>query len=280
MLSFFTSPTSRPHPSFSKRFKQVPRDLVQKVNGNTTEQGFRYIGSQILAGIESELTSIAKARGLKSDILASSRQIMDFGSGLGRVILQIAERWPNKEIVGFDIDPLMNKWAGHLLCDKKVRLVSSTLDIPEQSFDLITAISVFTHLDASTDFWLSEVRRLLSPGGFAFITYQDDTLFDEMRAKGELPATTKIEDKYIFGPDSAEGGAGMGAFYTTAYWRQVLEKYFNVEAIKPRGLFGHQSVSVVSRKDVQVDRAPLFEAYAASLERDLYKLRRRYKVSY
>ncbi|MFT3867061.1 MAG: methyltransferase domain-containing protein [Nibricoccus sp.] len=280
MLSFLKSQKPRPHPSFSRRFKQVPRDLVQKVNGNTTEQGFRYIGSQILAGIESELANIAKTRRLERDILADCRQIMDFGSGLGRVILQLAERWPDKEIVGFDIDPLMNKWAKHLLTDKKVRLVSSTLDLPEKSFDLITVISVFTHLDTTTDFWLGEIHRLLKPTGFAFITYQDDTLFEEMRAKGELPAITKLENKYIFGPDSAEGGAGMGAFYTTACWRQTLEKYFNIETIKPRGLFGHQSISIVSPKNVQIDRRPLFEAYAASLERDLYKLRRRFKVSY
>lgn len=238
MLGIFSKTGSQPAQSFSKRFRKIPRDLVQKVNGNTTEQGFRYIGSQIIEGIERELNDVARSRGLDRALLKESRQIMDFGSGLGRVILQLAERWPDKEIVGFDIDPMMNEWAEHLLSDKKVRLVSSTLELPNQRFDLMTIISVFTHLDKTTDFWLSEIHRLLTPDGFAFITYQDDTLFEEMKAKAAFPGSPLLKDKYVFGAESAEGGAGMGTFYTSSAWKQVLEKYFTVEALKPRGLFG------------------------------------------
>lgn len=280
MLSIFTKRGAQPAQSFSKRFKKIPRNLVQKVNGNTTEQGFRYIGSQILEGIDNELTNVARAHGFDRNLLKDSRQIMDFGSGLGRVILQLTERVPDAEIVGFDIDPLMIKWASHLITDKKVRFIASTLEQPCQSFDLLTVISVFTHLDKTTDFWLSEIHRLLSKTGYAFITYHDDTLFKQMEAKGSFPPGAKLVDKYVFGADSAEGGAGMGTFYTTSCWKQVLEKYFNVEALKPRGLFGHQSVSIVSRKEVEIDRLPLYHTYTESLERDIYKLRRRHKVSY
>lgn len=265
---------------FSKLFKKVPVDLVKKVNGNTTEQGFLYIGSQIAEGIESELRAVAQARGGGADLLRGSRRILDFGSGLGRVLLQLRERVPGAEIVGFDIDPLMNQWAEHLLTGKNIRLVSSTLDFPDGGFDFISAISVFTHLDKTTDFWLGEIHRLLSPTGLAFITYQDDTLFEEMKRKGEFPEKAKLDEKYVFGAASTEGGAGMGTFYTTPGWERRLQRFFNVEVLKPRGLFQHQSISIVSRKDVQVDLLPDCRAYVASLEADIYQLRRRYKVAY
>ena len=266
--------------NFSKLFKDIPTALVAKVNGDTTEGGFRFIGSEIANGIEKELPSITSSSlGKPENRLQHSKRILDFGSGLGRVILQLLERAPNAEIIGFDIDPLMNQWAGHLLPDKRVKLVSSTLDLPDESFDLITIISVFTHLDQTTDFWLSEVYRLLSRSGCAFITYHDDTLFKEMQAKGQFTAA-KLVDKFVSGHGTAEGGAGMGTYYSTPYWKQVLEKYFNVEVLKPRGLFHHQSISVVTRKDVRIDREALYRTCMATLEHEIYELRRTHEIHY
>lgn len=266
---------------FTELFKAVPNNLVVKVNGDGTEQGFRHVGFHIAEGIENELPKTKGFLGSEKSILKQSKRILDFGSGLGRVILELVDRAPKAEITGFDIDPMMNRWAEHLLTGKKIKVVSSTLDLPDEHFDLITIVSVFTHLDKTTDFWLSEVHRLLSKNGFAFITYQDDTLFEEMKVKGAHPKNASIASgKYVVGAESAEGGAGMGTFYTTPHWKLVLEKYFNVEVLKPRGLFRHQSISIVTRKDVQIDRLGLYRTYMASLEQDIYDLRRKHEIAY
>jgi ubiquinone/menaquinone biosynthesis C-methylase UbiE len=262
--------------NFSKLFSDIPAALVAKVNGDTTETGFRHIGFHIAEGIERELPPVL---GSKESRLRQCDRILEFGSGLGRVILQLLERVPKAEIVGFDIDPMMNRWTGHLFPDKRLKLVSSTLDLPDGSFDLIIIVSVFTHLDQTTDFWLSEVHRLLSKTGYAFITYHDDTLFMEMQAKGQFPSS-KLEGKFVAGHGTAEGGAAMGTFYTTPYWKQVLEKYFNVDVLKPRGLFRHQSISVVSRKDIRIDREALYRTYMATLEHEIYELRRTHEIHY
>jgi len=259
---------------FSRVFAEVPRNLVTKVNGDATEGGFKYIGSCIAGGIEESL----RVAGVKP--LGSDQQILDFGSGLGRVILHLLSRAPEAEITGFDIDPMMLHWAARLIPDARARFVSSTLDINSGRFDLITVVSVFTHLDATTEFWLSEVRRLLSPSGRAFITYQDDTLFYEMQGKGQIPSAATLDGKYVTGRGSAEGGAAMGTFYSTPYWKALLEKFFKVETILPRGLFGHQSITVVTRREEPINRASLILEYAAALERDIFSLRRDFGIQY
>ena len=265
---------------FSENFKNIPVPLVVKVNGDPTEGGFRYIGFHIAEGIEKELLSVANRHGSPQSELKQCRRILDFGSGLGRVILQLLTRAPNAEIIGFDIDPMMNRWAEDLFASERVKFVSSTLGLADSSFDLITVISVFTHMDRTADFWLSEIHRLLSDSGYAFITYQDDTLFKEMQAKGQFPASAKIEDKFVTGEGTSEGGAAMGTFYTTPCWKNVLERYFAVEVLSPRGLFGHQSISLVKRKDARFDREALGRTYMATLEHEIYELRSKHEIHY
>ena len=246
--------------------------MVAKVNGDTTESGFGYIGTCIADGIEQEVGS-----------LADVPRILDFGCGLGRVMAQMRRRSPEANIVGFDIDPMMLHWAGHLLGEERNRFVSTTLDLPDGAFDLIVVISVFTHLDTTTNYWLTEIHRLLAPQGRAFVTYHDETLFAEMAGKGLFPGVEPkavLSDRYVLNASTAEGGAAMGTFYTTVEWERLVRRYFNVERTAPRGLFGHQSYSVVSKKDVRLDRAPLYRQYAGALEKDLFDLRKRHQVSY
>jgi ubiquinone/menaquinone biosynthesis C-methylase UbiE len=263
---------SRSMTSFSQRFAEIPAPLVTKVNGDNTEAGFVYIGTCIADAIEKEAGN-----------LTNFRSILDFGCGLGRVTAQMSRRAPEADIVGFDIDPMMLHWAGHLLDGGRSRFVSTTLDLPDGGFDLIVVVSVFTHLDTTTDYWLTEIHRLLGPHGRAFITYHDETLYAEMAEKGqfhEVATNSILREKYVVGERTAEGGAAMGTFYTTAKWEQLVERYFKVERTVPRGLFGHQSYSVVSKKDVQLDRAPLYRQYLGSLEKELFDLRRQHQVSY
>lgn len=216
---------------FSKVFAEVPPSLVTKVNGVATEDGFKYIGSCIADGIEESL-KLGSAKPL-----SAARQVLDFGSGLGRVILHLLNRAPTAEITGFDIDPMMIQWSSRLVADPRTRFVTSTLDLPNDKFDLITVVSVFTHLDATTDFWLSEVQRLLSPSGCAFITYQDDTLFAEMQEKGHIPASVALDGKYVVGKGSAGGARRWVHFIQLRIGRVCSSDSLKWRASAPAGSF-------------------------------------------
>src|ERR1019366_2403636 len=100
--------------SFSEQFAKIPSRLVQKVNGDTTENGFRHIGGCIADEIQKGIPDFAQRK-----------DIMDFGCGLGRVTSRLVERIPSARLVGFDIDPLMLRWAAVLLENTGVSLTSS-----------------------------------------------------------------------------------------------------------------------------------------------------------
>jgi ubiquinone/menaquinone biosynthesis C-methylase UbiE len=262
-------------PTFSERFSQIPPQTVTKVNGVTSEAGFLHIGSCIADAIEAEIGALGNFSG----------RTLDFGCGLGRVMTQLERRSPRSELVGFDIDPMMLKWCGLLMEGSRARLVFSTLDLPDESFDLIIAISVFTHLDRTTDFWLAEIQRLLRPEGRAFLTYQDETLFAEMAERQQMPGValgTTLTERHIVAEGSPEGGAAMGTFYSTAYWERIVSRFFVVRRTKPRGLFGHQSYSLVSRggPTSPEERLLFFRTYAAEIEKQLFELRGQHGIIY
>jgi len=248
--------------TFSERFAAVPQPLVHKVNGALSEETFIYIGRCIADAITGEVTDVA-----------AMKQILDFGCGLGRVTARMLDRAPGAQFTGFDIDPQMLDWCGQLLSSPRLRCVAATLDLPDNSFDLVYAVSVFTHLDETTDFWLSEIHRLLRPGGRAFLTYHDETLYRERFGKA-------LADRHIEGAGGPEGGAAMGTFYTTALWEELLKPYYKILRTAPRGLFGDQSYSLVQKKRSSPDRAPVLTQYAHALEKELFSLRKQYQVTY
>ena len=47
------------------------------------------------------------------------------------------------------------------------------LDFPDDHFDLVTALSVFTHITDGWSDWLLEIRRVLKPGGLLIATFLD-----------------------------------------------------------------------------------------------------------
>ena len=57
----------------------------------------------------------------------------------------------------------------------------------DRSFDLIYALSVFSHLDLPMErAWLEELTRLLKPGGFLYLTFNGQVVLE--KARGQFPA--------------------------------------------------------------------------------------------
>lgn len=258
--------------TFSQHFAEIPPQLIAKVNGSLLEADFVNIGRVISECIVANTKDLGQAK-----------HVLDFGCGLGRVLSQMGAKLPHAEFTGYDIDPLMLEWGKHLLQESQVHFVASTLDLADQSFDFIYAISVFTHLAVTTEYWLAEIHRLLAPNGSAFITFHDETLLAELVDTAQVqgfPAGMKLTERYVVGQDTTEGGAAMGTFYATAYWEQILARYFNVERSVPRGLFGHQSFSVMTKKAVEVDKSVLQREYIALLEQQLLELRQKHQIHF
>ena len=111
---------------------------------------------------------------LPGDWSFEGKRVLDFGCGAGRTLRHFLGE---AEVAGFwgaDIDGASIDWVKEnlsppieaLRCDQVPPIPSR-----EGNFDLIYAISVFTHLTDSWSQWLLELHRLLRDDGILIATY-------------------------------------------------------------------------------------------------------------
>lgn len=99
--------------------------------------------------------------------------LLDFGCGWGRMIRFFLKDLPPERLHGVDPNAYLigvcretNRWA-----DFSVSNVMPPLDVPDQTFDLIYAYSVFSHLSEEVHLrWLDELARVMRPGGVLAVT--------------------------------------------------------------------------------------------------------------
>jgi SAM-dependent methyltransferase len=121
--------------------------------------------------------------------------ILDFACGCGR----IARCWgglDGPQLYGCDYDPRLTAWCQSNLAGIEVRTNGASPPLPFEpsTFDLVYAISLFTHLSAGAHTaWMRDVHRVLKPGGLFLFTAHGERfaprLDDEQRARfaaGEL----------------------------------------------------------------------------------------------
>lgn len=111
---------------------------------------------------------------LGEDWSFTGKRVLDFGCGAGRTLRHLLEEARVAEICGCDIDAESVAWLEATLCPPLSVFTNGEeppLDLPDGRFDLVYAVSVFTHLTDSWSRWLLELHRLLVPGGLLLTTY-------------------------------------------------------------------------------------------------------------
>lgn len=115
--------------------------------------------------------------------------LLDFGCGWGRITRMWLRKIPGENIVG--VDPMEEMIA---LCKETIPNVHFLLTQPAppiselvgQTFDLVTAYSVFSHLNEEyLNLWFNEFARLVKPGGMMFITTRSRKFIDHLLQKRE-----------------------------------------------------------------------------------------------
>jgi SAM-dependent methyltransferase len=105
--------------------------------------------------------------------LSQDQRVLDFGCGWGRVIRFFLKDVAPEKLVGIDIDEQAisacretNRW-----CQFHVSSVLPPSNFEDESFDLVYAYSVFSHLSEEAHLgWLAEFERILEPGGVLLLT--------------------------------------------------------------------------------------------------------------
>jgi SAM-dependent methyltransferase len=108
---------------------------------------------------------------------------LDFGGATGRVSRHMT-RHPQREVWLCDINVNWIAWIDQFF-NRPVQAfqnrIQPSLPIEDRYFDLISAYSVFTHLDQDEMPWLLELRRILRPGGYLYLTVLDESVWDRLK---------------------------------------------------------------------------------------------------
>lgn len=188
--------------------------------------------------------------------------LLDMGCATGRFVRHAHADFT--EVIGCDINRKHVDWIGqHLGADIKVFQNTSVPSLPlaDESVDVVTAFSVFTHIECFDTTWLMELRRVLRPGGIAWLTIHGERTWRDIEPSWPLyPVLTSHPDyaQYRDLPSlptdrlvfrwHAERSYSANVFYTDRYIRQTWGRILTVRDTFP-ALPHFQEVVVLQKLD-------------------------------
>jgi SAM-dependent methyltransferase len=147
--------------------------------------------------------------------------ILDFGCGHGCVARMLRAHFPKARIVGQDVHADWMDWCGtHLGIETVVSpALIADVTLPENSYDLIWAGSIFSHLPESAALHLlAQFRHALTPTGIAVFSTAGQVMRNAYRPGG----MHNITDAQIAGM-TADFDAGNHAF--CAYDKTIYDDW-------------------------------------------------------
>ena len=180
--------------------------------------------------------------------LADRKTVLEWGCGCGRSLRPLKRVHPHLNLHGTDVDPEAIRWLQEnykSIADFKTNDPYPPIDYPDNKFDLIYAVSVFTHLPEDMQFaWLEDLMRLLQSGGIGLLSIHGPKHHGDFKEQlkdtgfyyNEGPLTDGLPDFY------------RQAYHTHDYIKREWTKYFEILDIVTLGFGNHQDVVVVRKK--------------------------------
>ena len=186
--------------------------------------------------------------------LRPADRVVDFGCASGRVLRHFLVQQPDLDLYGIDINIHHIAWILQFL-GPRLKTIQNTilphLPLEDNSVNMLYAFSVFTHIDHYELAWLAEIRRVLKPGGIAYLTVHTDHTWQILQSGRQMLYKNLIETPRfhltpaVFQkpmPDERLVFEWPGAhinnvciFQSTAYLHQVWGRFFNILEIIPEG---------------------------------------------
>jgi SAM-dependent methyltransferase len=175
--------------------------------------------------------------------LEEIRAVLDFGCGCGRVT-RYWDGFPG-EIAGCDLNADAVEWCRANL--PFARFDQNGLEPPllyeKESFDLVYALSVFTHLTAELQLvWRDELRRVLRPGGFLLATTHGRSYLPRLEAD-ERKSFERGELVVRWG--DVAGTNLCSAYHPEEYLRGTFADGFTLVRLEPEGARGNPTQDLV-----------------------------------
>jgi SAM-dependent methyltransferase len=217
-----------------------PLELATRVGPGPSADPFEAYereGADVRARIE---------RMLPADWSYESKRVLDFGCGSGRVLRHFLQEARRGEFWGCDIDAPSVAWVQANLSPPLRAFVNDPappLPLDTETFDLVYATSVFTHIGAGWSAWLLELHRVLRPGGTLVASFLGAGMWEAMVGEPYREDEVGMATRgHWTGPDAA-------VFHSEWWLREHWGRAFAVDAVvrPPEGEITHSYVALRKR---------------------------------
>lgn len=161
-------------------------------------------------------------------IQLSEIRILEWGCGPGRIVQHIPIVFQKSEVFASDYNKQTIEW-----CNKHINKVSFSvnqlsppLSYPPEFFDLVYALSVFTHLSEEHHLaWLEELYRVLKINGLLLITTQGNAFLSKL-SENEKEKFNK--SKAVVRAGVKEGHRSFSAFQPENFMRNLFSGHWKI----------------------------------------------------
>jgi len=177
-------------------------------------------------------------RVLPDDWSWTGKSVLDFGCGAGRVIRHLLPVAPECELWGSDIDPRCIAWNEQHLSPPASFVGNGEvppLPFPDGKFDLIYALSVFTHISTHWPAWLLELDRLLAPGGRLLATIMSEGMCEAITGEAWDEKNVGMS---VYEAGQAWSRGGPMVLHSPWWIREHWGRLFEIERLMSRGFYG------------------------------------------
>ena len=179
--------------------------------------------------------------------------ILDFGCGCGRTI-RYWKSLKGPKLYGTDYNPKLVDWSRRKLggfVEFKTNHLAPPLDYTDAKFDLIYALSVFTHLTEDLQQnWMCELARVLKPGGLLLITLHGASRIYQLEPEEQRQF---LSGQLVVKQPAAAGSNLCGTYHPEPYVRNILARGFDVIDLIPGGARDANQDIYLLRKPARAD---------------------------
>jgi len=202
----------------------------------------------------------------------SGKRVLDFGCGAGRVLRHFVPEAGEAEFWGCDIDAPSVAWINANL-DPPVRAFVNDEQPPlargDDSFDLVYAFSVFSHLADTWSAWLLELHRVLAPDGVLVASFRGAGMVEAVACE---PWSEERIGMNVLNAHRSWDRGGPSVLLSPWWIREHWGRAYEIERIDEGAASGTHGLIVARPKPDPPDRAEL-ERINADDPREIAALR-------
>ena len=175
--------------------------------------------------------------------LGDVKAVLDFGCGCGRVTRYFHDF--DGDVAGSDVSTQAVDWCRNNLrfARFEVNALAPPLAFADESFDLVYALSVFTHLTDDLQLaWRDELRRVLRPRGKLVVTTHGESYVPRL----DVDERARFErGELVVRWGEVVGSNLCSAYHPERYLRDTLAQGFAFLELEPEGARGNPTQDLV-----------------------------------